>query len=142
MPKLCAAILATSALLLPLPALADEACVAVRPTDQDEGERKYEIWLERGPQVDFSYAWSCVVKTQSSTSEASNSSFAFRKPDQDDKLGACSAFIEQGTQARITVDLWLSPTPAPNEQRKKVGTMVFELDATAAPAAERQCRPL
>jgi hypothetical protein len=129
-----------AALSLPWPAIAGEACVAVKPSDEGD-ERKYEIWLERGPQTDFTYAWSCVAKTETSTSEASNSSFAFRKAEQDDKLGACSALVDPPAAVKITVDLWLSPNPAPNAPRTKVGKIVFDFDSSASAKEQRQCRP-
>jgi hypothetical protein len=125
------------AALMPLPALAGEVCVIVRAIDLADDERKYEIWLERGPQTDFAFSWTCTIKTESSTSESSNASFSFRKPDQDDKLGSCSGGVEPGTQVKIAVDLSLATTP---ETPKKLGALTFTFDPTLPPDNKRQCK--
>lgn len=72
----------------------------------------------------------------------SNSSFAFRKPDQDDRLGACSAIIEPGTQVKIIVDLSVAVLPPATGEGRKLNTMTFDFDPTAAAKAKRQCRAL
>jgi hypothetical protein len=125
--------------LLPFAAAAAEVCVAVRPVDDGDGWRKYEIWLERGEVADFTYAWSCEITTSNSTSEMSNSTFVLRKPDEDDKLGSCLGAIEPSASVRITVDLATAPSPISGGESRRLDTMAFAPDAVGTAKPERQC---
>ena len=120
-------------------AAADDVCVSVRTADAD-GDRKYEIWLEKGALADFTYAWTCEVATSNASSEVSNSTYALRKPDQDDKLGACSATIEPETTVKITIDLSTAPSPFAQERPKALDTMNFAFDPAKESEPARGCR--
>lgn len=105
-----------------------------------DGDRRYEIWLEKGALADFTHAWTCAIATSNASSEVSNSITALRKPDEDDKLGACSAAIEPETTVKITIDLATAPSPFSQERPKALDTMNFTFDPTKAVDAARACR--